>query len=250
MLFQQPVDQQQVLFGKEVITPEHEDWLRHHHNASYSPAALSYLQQQLANSPRLRTGTFSASAAGSCVRAQQFEFVGLSRAPLTPKQISILYNGTFMHYRWQLAGLTAGWLSGAEIPINDNAAGLIGTADGLHRDGGVVEFKSINAFGYSNIRTFGIKDRHRWQVQAYMYGLDQERALVIYENKDTQSWTEFNIERDQTMIDAIIRTTDQMWNMTHVGQLYEPKEKCIDQTGTEYHQCPYRHRCLDIKVMP
>jgi hypothetical protein len=232
---------------KELVTPIHEEWLTHNTNPTYSLKAVSFLGDQLTHKPRERKETFSASSIGRCRRAQQFSYLGVKPTSFTAKQVQILHNGMWMHLRWQMAGLTAGWLCEAEVLVPDNAAGLKGTMDGVlwgtHQ---VVEFKSINSHGFGIINSFGIDPVHNDQVHAYMYASDTDLAVVIYENKDTQDWKELLIERDEETVAEIVTRADELWIKTWSKELYEPKSKCIDKEGTEYTQCPFRKVCLDI----
>src|SRR3954462_2316733 len=98
-----------------VVSPRHEQWLQVNSDPIYSDEALAFGAKVLIDMgrPRDRRGTISASSAGSCRRKQQFTFLGLPELPPTPKLAQIFQNGTFMHIRWQMAGLTEGWLLAA-----------------------------------------------------------------------------------------------------------------------------------------
>ena len=54
---------------------------------------------------------------------QEFTWLGWCEMAPSPKTAQIFHNGNFMHLRWQMAGLTAGWLKDAEVPVPANDLG-------------------------------------------------------------------------------------------------------------------------------
>lgn len=232
-----------------VVSERHENWLKSNANPTYSERALKHCETELRKqaSPRIRRSTVSASSLGSCRRRQIFTFLGWSELPPTPKLATIFQNGTMMHIRWQMAGLTEGWLAEAEVPVGKNAMSLSGTQDGIAHEGSVVEFKSINSNGFRGVNTFGVKDEHRFQVGTYMATTGNTKAVVIYEDKDTQEFKEFVVELDDQLAWDIQEITDLIWGLINDKNLPEPLGDCIDQKGYRYHGCPFRDRCLKIK---
>jgi len=100
-----------------VVSRRHEEWLARNANPVYSDRALDFAAHQLAVLPRVRKGTISASSLGGCKRKQQFEYIGMPQLPMDTKGALKVQNGMFMHLRWQMAGLTEGWLLEAEEPV-------------------------------------------------------------------------------------------------------------------------------------
>lgn len=232
---------------KLVISPRHDAWLVENGNPTYSEEAKAFLAREIGKPDRKREGTFSASSLDSCGRQQQFKFLGLPQLRLDPRTSGIFQNGTMMHLRWQMAGLTEGWLSQAEVPIEKNEHGLSGTMDGVNYDGSILELKSINSNGYRSVTSFGPKKAHLFQGATYALASGREQVVFIYENKDTQEYIEKVIDRDDLPMQEAAQRAEMLWTATDERRLLEPRGKCIDKEGWEYHSCPFRDRCLKIR---
>ena len=231
-----------------VVSRRHDAWLADNDHPRYSREALDFAAAQLArSSDRVRQGTVSASSLGSCPRYQQFVFLGMPKLAKSPKSTLSCHNGVMMHLRWQMAGLTEGWLTKAEVPIRDDHYGLVGTMDGIAYDESVVELKSISSHGFSSIMTFGPKHEHLFQMGTYLLSTGREKGVFIYENKDNQEYTEIVVHRDELPMDDIVDTARDLWVNLLTRTLYEPLGKCIDKEGWQYQYCPFRDRCLGIR---
>ena len=230
------------------VSRRHDAWMESNSNPAYSPEALEFARGALAMPPRNRKGTVSASSLNSCVRRQQFTFLGMPEANHSPKSSQILQNGQFMHLRWQMAGITEGWLVAPEVPImQPNKWKLTGTMDGVLYNGFNLELKSINSNGFSQVRSFGVKDDHYSQVGTYMVVNDMEASSVIYEDKNTQEFTEIVVHRDATMERKVEASADRIWSAIDERSLAEPLATCEERTGFRFTGCPFRNVCLGIK---
>jgi hypothetical protein len=232
-----------------VISQRHDEWLKHNSNPVYSREALAFGMDQLAlqAKPRDRRGTISASSLNSCRRKQQFTFLGMPELPPTPKLAQIFQNGTFMHVRWQMAGLTAGWLAEGEVPVGENPLGLSGTMDGLLDDDSVAEFKSINTNGFSSVNTFGAKEDHIAQVGTYMVATGREKSSILYEDKNTQEFKEIVVHLTPGLEADVRLSADIIWSYISDGKLAEPLATCEERTGYRFTGCPFRDVCLSTR---
>lgn len=233
-----------------VISPRHEKWLSENANPVYSEAALDFAVDALEaqGKPRNRKGTISASSLGSCRRRQQFTFIGMPELPPSPKTAQIFQTGTFMHIRWQMAGLTEGWLTAAEVPVGNNDYGLSGTQDGIAYDDSVVELKSANSNSFNRVNTFGPLGGHPFQVGTYVLTTGAEQGVLIYENKDTQEFKEFVLTRDELPLDEIEIINEKLWERTVTKELFEPLDECEAGVGYKFAGCPFRTECLKIRT--
>jgi hypothetical protein len=230
-----------------VISPRYDAWMRTNSNPVYSARALEFMHRQLTTPGRKRRGTFSSSSMASCARRQVFTFLGLPQIPPDPKLSAIFQNGQFMHLRWQMAGLSEGFLNSAEIAVPENRYKLSGTIDGLADDASLVEFKSINSNGFSEVHTFGPKAAHEMQLGTYMLVSGVTKGRFIYENKDTQEYLEIPMVLKPDLVEEIEIRADWLWDRVDQQELPEPLHKCVEKTGYEYHGCPFRDRCLHIQ---
>lgn len=232
-----------------VISPRHDEWMKCNSNPTYSKDALDFGMAQMAAQavPRDRSGTFSASSLNTCRRKQQFTFLGMPELMPSSKTAGIFQNGTFMHIRWQMAGLTEGWLWEGEVPLPENSLGLSGTRDGVAYDGSVVELKSINTNGFARVNTFGPKEDHLAQAGTYVAAGGHDKAILIYEDKNTQEYKEFVIPAEELPLKEIETQAWEIQDMTKAEQLYEPLSSCLAKEGYRYTSCPFRDRCLKIR---
>jgi len=228
------------------ISKRHDAWLAKNDHPQYSGLALSFAQKVLTAPERKRKGTVSASSLGECRRYQQFVFLGMPKLPPEQKNAMKMHNGSFMHLRWQMAGLTEGWLKDAEVPVHNEQYGLIGTMDGLVYDGSICELKSINLNGFRTISTFGPLTPHLFQMATYMLCTGRKTGRFIYECKDNQEYKEIPVRAAEMPIWEAKVQAELIWQEIGVKRLFEPLNKCIDKTGWKYNSCPFKDRCLAI----
>lgn len=232
-----------------VISRRYEEWAKNNGNPKYSDKALEFATKALSDQghPRKRAGTISASSLGKCMRQQQFTFLGMPKKPIEAKTGSIFVNGTFMHIRWQMAGLTEGWLQEAEVPVPaDNPYRLSGTMDGIADDGSVVEFKSCNDRSFAQVMSFGPLSGHETQGGAYLLATGRERVIFLYENKNDQSFTEIVKTRADLQLDALADKIKTLWAYTDEKILIEPLEE-IYEKKSPCSWCPYLDVCSPVK---
>jgi hypothetical protein len=229
-----------------VVSRRHEEWLALSDHPVYSHEALAFAQRQLHAKDRLRQGTVSASSLGSCARAQQFIFLGMPKLQPEVQSLARMLNGSFMHLRWQMGGISAGWLHAVEVPVGTNPLRLSGTMDGIVYDGSVLELKSINRNGFGRVQTFGPLVGHLFQMATYMLCTKRTKGVFIYECKDTQEYKEIVVNRDDLPMSEAERKAVALWDSIEKKVLYEPLDKCIDRQGYIYNSCPFRDRCLQI----
>ena len=213
------------------ITVMHEEWMVANHEPHYSPAARAFAAQQLAGksgSQRLRKKMFRASNAGTCQRKQILAVLGIPRNERIDSRLSgVFATGNFIHLKWQMQGLTAGWLTQAEVPVDRDDLNAGGTMDGvLHTDGGF-ELKSINTRGFGSVNTYGPKDMHLEQTDHYMYLGDLDHFSIVYENKDTQDWREFVHRRDDKRMKAVEESLQTLNNYLADQRLPKVLPDCV-----------------------
>lgn len=228
------------------VTPRYEMWLKHNQNAGYSPKALKFAEEELRKRDRVRTGTVSASSLDSCTRAQQFTFLGFPRGNFPNKTVNIFHNGTFMHLRWQMAGLSEGFVKEAEVVVPENNHGLHGTADGILDDDSVLELKSCNDNAFNRVVTFGPMKSHMIQVGAYVHLLKRERGVFIYENKNTQEYKEVIVPRDGLPLSQAFLKAEIIWELINAKKLAEPISAAYEGKYP-CAGCQFYSRCLDVK---
>lgn len=175
--------------------------------------------------------------------------MGWWELPPSPKTAQIFHNGNFMHLRWQMAGITAGWLKQAEVSVPHHPTLKIsGTMDGVCYEDSVLELKSINTNGFSRVSTFGPEKQHQIQIGTYMYLTDAAKGVLIYEDKNTQEYREFVVERTDELNAMVMESATKIWGLINTEELAEPLTDCEAHVGYRYQTCPYRDRCLGVKT--
>ena len=236
------------------ITMRMEKWLTENSNLNYSPEALEFAQEALsgtAGSQRRRKRMFRASSAGYCKRKQIFSILGMPQRREVDSGLSNIFaTGNYLHLKWQMAGLTEGWLTQAEIPVDREDINAGGTMDGMTYVGTGFEFKTINSRGYQKVTNFGPLKHHLYQTHWYMFLADIEGFSIIYENKDTGDWREFKVDRDESLIDKAKEEIGYLNNALANKELPDMQYDCMNQTGTTYRNCPFRDICAKTQSWP
>lgn len=229
-----------------IVSKLHDAWLAKNDDAVYNQDAIDLAVRELTAKQRDRTGTLSASSLGECNRYQQFVFLGMPRLPPDQKNAMKMHNGSFMHLRWQMAGLSAGWLKAAEVTVRSDEYRIQGTMDGVLYDDSILELKSINNNGFGRVQAFGPLNPHLFQMATYMMCTPRTSGVFIYENKDTQEYREVVVTEDELPILQAKLRADSLWAHIEKKELFEPLNDCIDKKGWKYNSCPFRDRCLKI----
>lgn len=229
--------------GEDWIISRYEEWLAHGRDMRAERDALHRI---LSRPERIRTGTFSASGASTCLRKRQFEYLGIDKKPFSKETQNILANGDYVHLRHQVAGLVGGYLDDVEVSLRKDELKLTGTADGVTTDKEFVEYKSIHANGFDSVSTFGVREDHEYQVNSYLYLGDYESALVVYENKNTQRLKEYRVYRDEQKIRRIVEDLEVLNEYTNDRKLVPVKSACASRTGA-YKTCPFAPLCLEAR---
>lgn len=228
-----------------VISRRYDEWVAKNSNPVYSPEALDFAREQLwaQTYPRDRRGTVSASSLKKCMRRQAFTFLGMPEMPYSAKTSAIFQNGTFMHLRWQMAGITEGFLSACEIKVPSNPFRLSGTLDAVAYEDSVVELKSCNSNSFSRAMAFGPIAGHDYQVATYCLVTGREQGVLIYENKDTQEFTEIVLPREQLPLQEIIIANERLWEYLDRQVLPDPLD-AVYENKMPCSGCPFRNVCL------
>lgn len=228
------------------ITPRHEKWLAQG-DPVYSPAALEFALGQLDGSrggSRQRARLFRASGAGRCLRERMFARLGApTNQMLDTRRQSIYNNGNFLHLRWQMAGLSEGWLAEAETPADRPDLGFGCTLDGVLFDGSILEVKSINHRGFQIVQDYGPETKHVRQVHYMFKATGTAAASIVYEDKDTQDYLEVRVTLDPEEMQAVDAELDALNGGLARRSLPPALPDCVAQKGAQWRNCEFRDVC-------
>lgn len=226
--------------GTDWVVSRYHDYLGHRDLEAERDA----LVQIMTRPKRIRTGTWSASASGTCGRARQFAFLGMPQKRIEERTRNIFANGDYVHLRHQAVGLVAGYVLDTEVSVAVADLSLTGTMDGLLANGAIAEFKSINSYGFGQVMSFGAKDEHVMQIHGYMLATGIDEAHAVYENKDTNALKEFVVRRDEKKIAAVVADLKDLNEATAEKRLLPMLPECRNFKG-RYNYCPYANICED-----
>jgi hypothetical protein len=223
------------------------DWIRPRYAAYLAgprnvKAERNHMHRLLGIPERDRTQSWAASGAGKCLRSRQFAYLGMDAKAPDEHGLNIFLNGTYVHLRHQVVGLSAGYLRDAEVPVALPELNLVGTMDALDIKGIPVEYKSINQNGFGEVRSFGVKREHRHQIHSYMLASGTDAFRVVYENKNTNDLLEFFVERDEDEIATVLGDLEALNMATNNRALLPMLEECTRKEGA-YRWCPFASSC-------
>jgi hypothetical protein len=200
------------------------------------------------NADRVQTGqrdrrnTWSASSAGKCLRAQQFTFLGFPERVTSEDLQNIFMNGDYLHLRYQMAGVIAGWLKDVEVPLTYGQR-VRGTMDGDLAWGEVLELKSINDWGYRQVADLGPKEPHKLQATAYMLATGYTSTRFVYENKNNNLNVEFVFELDDAYVKRVTEDWDRLDWLADRRKLAPMLHDCLNERGFDWKYCPFSPVC-------
>lgn len=190
-------------------------------------------------------GRFRPSMIGyGCNRAQLLSFIGFPQDEAEDlSSHRVMNNGTWGHYRWQVAGLSAGWLQDIEVKVSYEPWHLRGAVDGILADGSGFELKTTSSRSFYSTKE--PKPSHLLQVHAYMRALDIDKFSIVYENRDTVEYKEYRVHRDPAVdweLDAMFNTLNSHLD---AQQLPEMLPACIAKSSNnfQYKYCNWQQSC-------
>ena len=201
-----------IVRGENWVISRYEEYL-----LDRKPDAEHVALIQLTSRPqRSRVGHWSASSTGTCMRAQQFTFLGMPQRDHKETLLNVFAGGEYMH--------------------------LKGTMDAVLSSGEGLELKSINTWGFGNVCSFGPKPAHRLQVHAYMLATGMESFRVLYEDKNTNLMKEFIVPREEKLIREISEDLEKLAEYSAQRRLVPMLQECKNETG-RFISCPYAPIC-------
>lgn len=191
-------------------------------------------------------GRFRSSNIGYCERKQLLSYLGEEQNLTDTRAMD---NGTWAHYRWQLAGLSEGFLSAAEKKVRKRIGGIVygGSVDGVMADGSLFEFKGVKDYAFdSRCKEPGWE--HIQQMTIYMGLLGMDRGHLVYESMMNQNRTEWLIPYSQDVFDMIVERTQRIRSDWVFGGVRPPMHPLCTDNHWMRKGCSFRHSCLKALV--
>lgn len=247
---------------KEILRPHVDEWLNEHSSRLdvYTEEDFEFLKRLTVVGTTRDAQVFSPSGATSCQRFQVINKTpSFKRAEnINPALIKIFDDGKWRHLKWQMLFWKMGIVDDAETFKSNGPLTYGGSFDlilslpwikekGLSQI--ILDIKGINASGFNYIKMTGKpKFAHKLQVIIYMYLHGIRRAVIWYENKNTQEICEVVVDYDERLLEIALRRQKTM--ESYVGNVAFPKEECDvgDSKDSMFRQCPQRLNCPRLPI--
>ena len=238
------------LAGMElVVTPAHTLWQEHTGGEEqYTERAIEFAADVWRGTfKHERSGRLSPSGMGGCERALQFGYQGAPRNPVKVDDLDLMAIGTKMHLMWQMEGLSAGYLTDAEVWVTDGDL-LGGSMDGILYDDSIFELKTMRSQVYAKwvAKEKTVKFDHLLQTEAYFRCSGRNRASLLYQDRDSGQTHEWRLKSDPRIEDALDEILQRAYGFIEVDALPTIYADCQSQTGFVFKQCSYSEHCLAV----
>jgi CRISPR/Cas system-associated exonuclease Cas4 (RecB family) len=184
---------------------------------------------------------------GKCARRAVYLLRGVPKeAKFPPRILRVFANGHAVHDRLQSLMETMGIEMESEIVIKtDDPVPIRGHADGVIEWNGrriLIEIKSCNENVFLNrLKWKKAKDEHVEQANIYAYVLNIDVIWVIYENKNSQDITLFEVKANRTKAETQIEKWRKQYEAFKQGKL--PKRPFKPDSPT-CASCDFKAHCF------
>jgi len=235
-----------------IITPMLNQYMLEH-GEFIEPWALTRVFEELEKPGRNRSGSFSASAAGSCLRKQELGFIGAPEKSVLPGyQLSIFTLGTWTHRMLQAIMLSAKILEDIEIPLAWPKYQGKGSADGrghvwwdhakYQGREFIFEGKTVSARTWDKM-TVEMKAEHRKQIIRYCLVSGIHLASYFMFDKGNISggagWYEMVFEPTKEELEESEAELIELNQAVADRELHDLLPGCKLKIGTDWTYCGF-----------
>lgn len=230
------------------VTKYHAEWLELPPDEQvYTPEAAEHARAVLMGEKKHpRPGRFSPSSLGMCRRRLMFGFEGAPQVGENLDSLDLMNVGTFDHLKWQVEGISYGYMKEGEVWVHDPDLRLGGSMDGLLADDSGFELKTARSTLYNKyvVNEKAPKHEHTLQFGAYamIHGLTW--GSIVYEHRDSGQFHEFRIDMTGPLEKAVLNEVKVLNSRLEEGKLPPILDDCEMRLGYTYNSCPYRKECL------
>lgn len=255
--------------------PRHIAWLkRQEKERAWSPAALEHARKVFIGAyQKPRENRISPSAfGGACDREVLFSFGGAPKLPSRWENEELMVDGSFDHLKWQMEGLSAGYLGAVEVFLKSEDLRMGGSLDGVGADHSLFELKNTAEHLFKAISTgkgtakkyaLGMVAKHKLQMEGYWL-LDQvcpgpriltDYGSLVYVNRANPSDVyEVRMKTDpgrRRQVEAILEGLHDWIDLDELPDLLEGCQATfgwLDRQPTQSERtvadrCKYREHC-------
>lgn len=236
-----------------VVTHPHSNWMETPEEEQvYSEEAIQFaIDVWHRKFKHPRPGRFSPSAMGECHRRVVLGFAGAPQVPPAAENQEMMDHGTWTHLKWQMEGITLGYMKAAEVWTYDKDLLCGGSMDAKLIDGSGFELKSAGLSIYNRIvgREGWPKFENLLQDATYKLLDDFDWSSVVYEDRSSGNFHEFRVPRQRKYEDEVIKRLKSYKAFAEADELPPVLDECEMKVGTTYKRCPFRKVCLKAKSL-
>jgi len=212
---------------------------------------------------------FYITDAGKCLRAIYLSMKGYPRKEKEARVLRIFDIGDDIHQRLMrtLFGISEIKVNNAEVRVIASRIDVApeelfhGRADAiisLNNKLYVVDFKSISDYKFKKLEKDEPEISHQYQLQLYMHYFKVPHGILLYENKNTQDFKEFELEYNYKLCKKIISDFENLKEEYLNQDIIPPiplelkvkREAAKDNKGKfpwECDYCDFREECDRIE---
>jgi hypothetical protein len=174
-----------------------------------------------------------------------FGYAGAPQLPADIESAEMMDHGSIDHIKWQMEGMTMGYLKEPEVWVYDEDLLCGGSMDGILADDSVFELKTANTFAYSRVVTRDREPKFETLIQLgiYMMLADKDWGSVVYEDRGGGSFHEFRLKRDAAIEKEVLRRLHLLKAYLEADELPQMLDGCTQRIGQTYKMCGYRKIC-------
>jgi len=146
------------------------------------------------------TKVFHVSSIHKKPKELYYEYLNINKPGYDTRIMRVFDNGKDVHKRIQ--GYLRGIITNVEKKVQNKEYGIEGHIDGICK-GKIIEIKSINKKQFYNL-TEPLLD-HLIQINMYMFCTKIKRGIILYECKDNQELEEFQVKKNEKIIEEILK---------------------------------------------
>lgn len=168
----------------DYVLPRHYAWMDlPESKRQWSAEALQYAADVMSGKfKHKREARFSPSGIGSnCQREILFSYAGAPKKAFPLLNQEKMDSGTFEHLRWQMEGLSAGYMASGEVWVFNEGMMMGGSADARLADGSLFELKNTSGhlFNAAYELKKPAKDRRKLTTSDYFEGMHRKHLMQM-----------------------------------------------------------------------
>lgn len=239
-----------------LLLPKINEYLLAHGGQKFTQEAMERVWQELTKPGRNRARSFSASSAGTCLRRQEFTYLGYPQKGHMPSQQIIFDIGTWTHAQIQAMLLSANLIDDIEVPLEWPKMHAMGSMDAQGHvwwepanpawkdQDFICEFKTVGAHQWEKKIELGRpSDDHLAQIHRYFLVSGVRLCSYILIDKGgqgNQGLVEFVVECDDDLLEASKQELEDLNEARENEKLHDLLPGCKIGTGRTYAYCPFR----------